>query len=171
MKTIFPALLIVVSVFSLTVPFLILFFQFRKMDAPVKSLLRNMINSKKYEFIIGNLSYLAILTGAIGLLQKTSWGKPLVLSGLIVLLLFVWIQNLWKIIYFQRLTMENAALYRKTLEDQLSEIVQPLEQDVMKEVIFDDAFYDLAVRKNISKSFKRIMVGSVLLLPGIIYLI
>ena len=141
------------------------------MDAPVKLLLQNVMSSKKYEFIIGILSYLSILIGAIGLLNTTSWSKPLVLAGLIVLLLFVWVQNIWKIIYFRRLTTGNAAPFRQEVEVQLGEMVKPMEQEIMKEVIFDDSFYDLAVSKNVSKSIKRIIVGSVLILPAIIYLI
>ena len=171
MKTIFPIILIVVSAFSLTVPVLILFIQFRKLDAPVRQFMQLLLLGKKNEFLIGILANLLILVGAVGLLNTSLWSKPMVITGLSILLLYVWVQNGGKIIYFKRLTAQGAGPSRQELENQLEVLVQPLKQDITKEVTFDNAFYEMAVRKNVAKSVKRIIVGTVLLLPCIFYLI
>ncbi len=171
MKPLFPIVLIIVSLLSLTLPFLFLFINIRKMEAPFQLMVKNILYSKKIEFIIGILAYLFILIGAVGLLKEIQWSKSLVLTGLVTLLVYVWVQNVWKIFYFRKLKSRNAAPLRGEMESKMENIFEPLEVDIMNEITLDDDFYKLAARKNISKSIGRIVVGSALLIPAIFYLV
>ena len=149
MKPLFPIALIIISLLALTIPFLILFFQMRKVDAPIRSLVRNLLYSKKIEFFIGLLSYLIILVGAVGLLVETQWGRPLVLIGLATLLVYVWIENIWKIFYFRNLNSKKVSPLRGELESKMKNIFEPMNVDILNEVSLDDNFYKLAARKKI----------------------
>ena len=50
-------------------------------------------------------------------------------------------------------------------------MLKPFKEDVMEQVSFDDEFYDLMARKNISKAVGRIVVGSAMFVPAIYYLL
>lgn len=171
MKTAILIFLIALSIIALAIPALFIFFKAKKMEPAVWSLVKGLLYHKRFEFLFGMLAYLAILAGSFGLLNSNSWSKPMVLIGLTALLLFVWVQNIWKIHYFHKLKSGNSANLRNDIESKMKSIFEPLEQDVMGEVAFDDGFYQLAVRKNVKKAIRRIVVGTLLLAPPIWYLL
>ena len=171
MNPVFPIFLIVFSFISLTVPALLLWIQLKKLDSPARQLIQRLLAGKKYLLLVSSLCWLAVLIGSFGLLASSDWSKSLVLTGLSVLLGVVWLENLGKIIYFKKLKTENAAPIRQEVEAELVTMLKPFKEDVMEQVSFDDEFYDLMARKNISKAVGRIVVGSAMFVPAIYYLL
>ena len=171
MNTVFPIILIVISVFSLVFPTLFYIISIRKMDASIKQFTDSLLRQKRNELIFGSGAYVFILIGAIGLLKNTHWANTVTLIGLCALLLYVWVENVYKLVYFQKLNKANNEPMRQELESKVEEIIEPLGEEVNDAVDFDDDFYQLAEKKNKQKAIGRIIVGSLMIVPAILYLL
>ena len=140
------------------------------MNDASKQLTQNILKEKKNDFIFGSIAHLFIFIGAIGLLALTTWAKTVTLIGLGGLLLYVWASNIWKLVYFQKLNAPNNAPARQELEGEIERVLESMEKDIMDEVVFDDDFYEMAVQKNRKKAIGKIVVGSAMIVPAILYL-
>lgn len=171
MNTTFPIILIVISVFSLVFPTLFYILSIRKMDASIKQFTNSLLRQKRNELIFGSGAYVFILIGAIGLLKDAYWANTLTLIGLCALLLYVWVENIYKLIYFQKLNKSDNEPMRQELENKVGEMIEPLGEEVNEAVDFDDDFFQLAAQKNKKKAIGRIIVGTLMIVPAILYLI
>lgn len=170
-STTFLIILIVFSSFTILVTLSVVLIPLFKTQSPAQMIFKTLLQDKKFELTIGLLAHILILVGAIGLLKAASWGNAVALTGLVSLLAYVWIENLWKIQYFKKMQSAVPSSTREEVSQRLEQTFEPMGVDITEEVDLDDSFYQTAAQQQLKKTKGRIVVGTLMLAPAIYYLL
>lgn len=163
MKFNFPVILIIVSSAALLVSFFLIFLQHRKADTINKQVVQSFAKHVNFEVLFSIFSYSFILMGSIAFLYEKSWSKPMVVVALAALLLYVWVKNIWSIVYFRKLKSDKSEILKQEISTELTHMFEPLQSEINIEAVLGDGVYEYAADRNIKKAVGRLVVGTLLL--------